>query len=46
MVLLFWALNGERHAEQVPLRQARRRRRELEGIGAVIYWSERLAPVP
>lgn len=46
MVLLCWALDGERHAEQVPLPLARRRRCELERIGAVIYWSERLALVP
>ncbi|MCP9927323.1 hypothetical protein [Cyanobium sp. CH-040] len=45
MVLLCWALNGERHAERVPLELARRRRTELERIGAVVYWSERLARV-
>lgn len=45
MVLLCWALDGERHAERVPLELARHRRSQLERIGAVIYWSERLAPV-
>jgi hypothetical protein len=45
MVLICWALNGERHAEHVPLELVRRRHRELERIGAVVYWSERLARV-
>ena len=43
MVLLRWDLHGERFEEQVPLQWARRRHRELEQIGAVVYWSERLA---
>ncbi len=43
MVLLRWDLNGERYEEQVPLHLARRRRDELERLGAVVYWSERVA---
>jgi len=43
MVLLRWDLNGERFEEQVPLHLARRRRDELERLGAVVYWSERVA---
>ncbi len=42
MVLLRWDLNGERFEEQVPLHLARRRRDELERLGAVVYWSERV----
>jgi hypothetical protein len=43
MVLLRWDLHGERCEERVPLHWARRRHRELELLGAVVYWSERLA---
>jgi hypothetical protein len=43
MVLLRWDLQGERFEERVPLQWARRRRYELEQLGAVVYWSERLA---
>jgi hypothetical protein len=43
MVLLRWDLHGERFEELVPLQWARRRRQELELLGAVVYWSERLA---
>jgi hypothetical protein len=43
MVLLRWDLHGERFEERVPLQWARRRRQELERLGAVVYWSERLA---
>ena len=43
MVLLSWDLNGERYSEHVPVRQARHRRLQLEQMGAVVYWSERLA---
>jgi hypothetical protein len=46
MVLLCWCLNGERHVERVPLGRARHRHAQLQGIGAVVYWSERLAPMP
>ena len=42
MVLLEWLLNGERSKEIVPLNSAKSRRLELEAIGAVIYWSERI----
>ncbi len=42
-VLLRWDLNGERFEEQVPVHLARRRRDELVRLGAVVYWSERLA---
>jgi hypothetical protein len=45
MVLLCWSLHGERHAEQVPLGLARRRHAQLQSMGAVVYWSERLVPV-
>jgi len=41
-VLLEWLLNGERSKEIVPLNVAKRRRLELESIGAIIYWSERI----
>jgi len=43
MVLLRWDLNGERFEERIPVQWARRRRQELERLGAVVYWSERLA---
>ena len=43
LVLLRWDLNGERFEEQVPVHLARRRRDELQQVGAVVYWSERLA---
>ncbi len=45
MVLLCWSLEGERHLEHVPLKLARRRHAQLKSIGAVVYWSERLARV-
>lgn len=43
MVLLRWALHGERFEELVPVQRARHRHSELERLGAVVYWSERLA---
>jgi hypothetical protein len=43
MVLLCWYLNGERCQEYVPIDRARHRHSELERLGAVIYWSERVA---
>jgi hypothetical protein len=45
MVLLRWDLHGQRFEERVPLHLARLRRSELERLGAVVYWSERLAVV-
>ncbi|MFY8150276.1 MAG: hypothetical protein ACOVNL_13800 [Prochlorococcaceae cyanobacterium] len=42
MVLICWDLEGQRSEERVPLADARRRRRQLERLGAVVYWSERL----
>ncbi len=42
MVLICWDLRGQRASETVPVRQARDRRRQLEQLGAVVYWSERL----
>ena len=42
LVLLEWLLQGERSKEVVHLSEARSRRLELEAIGAVIYWSERV----
>jgi hypothetical protein len=46
MVLLYWSLNGERHSERVPLGLARHRHAQLQTMGAVVYWSERLASMP
>ena len=43
MVLLCWYLNGERRQEVVSIDQARHRHSELERLGAVVYWSERVA---
>ena len=42
LVLIRWLIAGKYLEETVPVGQARRRRTELEGQGAVIYWSERL----
>ncbi len=42
MVLICWDLEGRRFEERVPMHEARRRRLQLESIGAVVYWSERL----
>tara|TARA_B100000073_G_C23664121_1_gene545886 strand:- start:887 stop:1015 length:129 start_codon:yes stop_codon:yes gene_type:complete len=42
LVLLEWLLDGKRSKEIVRLSEARFRRLELEAIGAVIYWSERV----
>lgn len=42
MVLICWDLGGNRSTETLPVSQARRRRLQLESLGAVIYWSERL----
>ncbi len=41
MVLIKWLLNGRKLEERVPLTDARRRKDELESLGAVVYWSER-----
>jgi hypothetical protein len=43
MVLICWDLCGNRSTETVPVHHARQRRLQLERLGAVIYWSERLA---
>ncbi len=42
MVLIRWLLAGRHRQETIPVAQARHRKNELEGQGAVIYWSERL----
>ncbi|ABV49862.1 Hypothetical protein P9215_02431 [Prochlorococcus marinus str. MIT 9215] len=42
MVIIEWLLNGKRSREVVSLREAKRRRLQLEAFGAVIYWSERI----
>ena len=42
LVIIEWLLNGKRSREVVSLREARYRRLQLEGFGAVIYWSERI----
>ncbi|MGB7565485.1 MAG: hypothetical protein WBM08_12140 [Prochlorococcaceae cyanobacterium] len=42
MVLICWEYQGERRQETVPVHRARHRRLELEQIGGIVYWSERL----
>ena len=42
LVIIEWLLNGERSREVVSLREAKRRRLQLEAFGAVVYWSERI----
>jgi hypothetical protein len=42
LVIIEWLLNGKRSKEVVSLKEARFRRLQLEGFGAVIYWSERI----
>ncbi|MFM7674103.1 MAG: hypothetical protein ACKO5F_00585 [Synechococcus sp.] len=42
MVLICWDHGGRRCEERVPMQEARRRRQQLERLGAVVYWSERL----
>lgn len=42
LVLICWELEGRRGEVTVPLREARWRRQQLEGCGAVVYWSQRL----
>tara|TARA_Y100001968_G_scaffold282460_1_gene280418 strand:+ start:127 stop:288 length:162 start_codon:yes stop_codon:yes gene_type:complete len=42
LVLIKWFQNGCNAEEKVPLAIARHRRLELEGQGAIVYWSERL----
>jgi len=42
LVRIEWHLNGKRSKEIVSLKEARFRRLQLEGFGAVIYWSERI----
>jgi len=42
LVLIEWLLNGKRSKEVVSLKEAKYRRLQLEGFGAVIYWSERI----
>tara|TARA_Y100001933_G_scaffold221433_1_gene231237 strand:- start:666 stop:794 length:129 start_codon:yes stop_codon:yes gene_type:complete len=42
LVLLEWLLDGKRSKEIIPLSSAKSRRLELEAIGAIVYWSERV----
>ncbi|MDC3147150.1 hypothetical protein OA778_01270 [Prochlorococcus sp. AH-716-I09] len=42
MVIIEWLLNGKRSKEVVSLKEAKYRRLQLEGFGAIIYWSERI----
>ncbi|MCP9801355.1 hypothetical protein [Synechococcus sp. RedBA-s] len=42
MVLICWDLAGNRSTETLPVNLVRQRRLQLESLGAVIYWSERL----
>ena len=42
MVIIEWLLGGKRFKEIVSIERARHRRLELEGFGAVVYWSERI----
>ena len=42
MVIIEWLLSGKRFKEIVSKERARHRRLELEGFGAVIYWSARI----
>ncbi|ABS83093.1 Conserved hypothetical protein [Prochlorococcus marinus str. MIT 9312] len=42
MVIIEWLLNGKRSKEVVSLKEAKYRRLQLEGFGAVVYWSERI----
>ena len=42
MVIIEWLLGGKRFKEIVSIKRAKYRRLELEGFGAVIYWSARI----
>lgn len=42
LVLICWDHQGRRCQETVPIHTARHRRLQLEQLGAVVYWSERL----
>ena len=42
MVIIEWILSGKRFKEIVSTERARHRRLELEGFGAVVYWSARI----
>jgi len=42
LVLIEWLLDGKRSKEVVSLKEARFRRLQLEGFGAIVYWSERI----
>ena len=42
MVIIEWLLGGKRFKEIVSLKRAKQRRLELEGFGAVVYWSMRI----
>jgi len=42
LVIIEWLLNGKRSREVVSLKEAKHSRIQLEGFGAVIYWSERI----
>ena len=42
MVIIEWLFKGKRSREVVSLRAAKHRRLQLEGFGAVVYWSERI----
>ena len=42
LVIIEWLLNGKRSKEVVSLKEAKYRRLQLEGFGAIIYWSERI----
>tara|TARA_B100000941_G_C27981251_1_gene291152 strand:- start:250 stop:378 length:129 start_codon:yes stop_codon:yes gene_type:complete len=42
LVIIEWLLSGKRFKEVVSIERAKHRRLELEGFGAVIYWSERI----
>jgi len=42
LVKIEWLINGKRWQEVVSLKEAKYRRLQLEGFGAVIYWSERI----
>ncbi|MFS6828448.1 hypothetical protein [Cyanobium sp. ATX-6F1] len=40
--MICWEHQGERRQETVPVHQARHRRLEVELMGGIVYWSERL----
>tara|TARA_B100001029_G_scaffold126911_1_gene105989 strand:- start:394 stop:522 length:129 start_codon:yes stop_codon:yes gene_type:complete len=42
LVIIEWLLGGKRFKEVVSIERAKYRRLELEGFGAVIYWSTRI----